>query len=465
MLFTSISFLYYFLPALIIIYFITPKKYKNIILLIASLLFYFYGEPKYVFLMIAEIIIAYIGAILIDKYKNQSKNILITTLFIHVFLLIIFKYTDFIIQTINDISNANIKLLNIALPIGISFYTFQIISYVIDVYNGKVKVQKNIINLATYVSLFPQLVAGPIVRYQTVEKELDDRVHSFNNFAYGIRRFTIGFAKKVLIANALGELCSKAFLADEKTIVFFWIFGISYMLQLYFDFSAYSDMAIGLGRIFGFHFPENFNYPYISKSITEFWRRWHISLSTWFKDYVYIPLGGNRVGRYKQIRNILIVWLLTGIWHGANWTFLIWGLLFGIILIIEKIWLNKFMEKLPSFIRRIYVLFIVMILFIIFSSDNMSVALTNIKGLFGMNGEAFVNDYTLHYLKSYLPVLIIALLGSTPFIKILIDKLRKNKYVNNIINIIEPILIVVILVVVTSYLIDNSYNPFLYFRF
>jgi len=465
MLFTSISFLYYFLPALIIIYFITPKKYKNIILLIASLLFYFYGEPKYVFLMIAEIVIAYTGAILIDKYKNQSKNILIITLFIHVFLLIIFKYTDFIIQTINDISNANIKLLNIALPIGISFYTFQIISYVIDVYNGKVKVQKNIINLATYVSLFPQLVAGPIVRYQTVEKELDDRVHSFNNFAYGIRRFSIGLAKKVLIANALGELCTKAFVLNETTVIFYWIFGISYMLQLYFDFSAYSDMAIGLGRIFGFNFPENFNYPYISKSITEFWRRWHISLGTWFKDYVYIPLGGNRDGKYKQIRNILIVWLLTGIWHGANWTFLIWGLLFGIILIIEKIFLNKFMEKLPSFIKRIYVLFIVMILFIIFNAENMSVALTNIKGLFGMNGEIFVNDYTLHYLKSYLPLLIIAFFGATPFIKILIDKLRKNKYANNIINILEPILIVMILVVVTSYLIDNSYNPFLYFRF
>lgn len=465
MLFTSISFLYYFLPALIIIYFITPKKYKNIILLIASLLFYFYGEPKYVFLMIVEIVIAYTGAILIDKYKSQSKNILIITLFIHVFLLIIFKYTDFIIQTINDISNANIKLLNIALPIGISFYTFQIISYVIDVYNGKVKVQKNIINLATYVSLFPQLVAGPIVRYQTVEKELDDRVHSFNNFAYGIRRFSIGLAKKVLIANALGELCTKAFVLNETTVIFYWIFGISYMLQLYFDFSAYSDMAIGLGRIFGFNFPENFNYPYISKSITEFWRRWHISLGTWFKDYVYIPLGGNRDGKYKQIRNILIVWLLTGIWHGANWTFLIWGLLFGIILIIEKIFLNKFMEKLPSFIKRIYVLFIVMILFIIFNAENMSVALTNIKGLFGMNGEVFINDYTLHYLKSYLPLLIISLFGATPFIKTLIDKLRKNKYVNNIINILEPILIVMILVVVTSYLIDNSYNPFLYFRF
>ena len=426
MLFTSISFLYYFLPALIIIYFITPKKYKNIILLIASLLFYLYGEPKYVFLMIAEIIIAYIGAILIDKYKNQSKNILITTLVIHIFLLIIFKYTDFIIQSINDISNANIKLLNIALPIGISFYTFQIISYLIDVYNGKVKVQKNIINLATYVSLFPQLVAGPIVRYQTVEKELDDRVHSFNNFAYGIRRFSIGLAKKVLIANALGELCTKAFALNETTVIFYWIFGISYMLQLYFDFSAYSDMAIGLGRIFGFNFPENFNYPYISKSITEFWRRWHISLSTWFKDYVYIPLGGNKDGKYKQIRNILIVWLLTGIWHGANWTFLIWGLLFGILLIIEKIFLNKFMEKLPSFIRRIYVLFIVMVLFVIFNADNMSEALINIKGLFGMNGEVFINDYTLHYLKSYLPILIIAIFGATPFIKTLIDKLTIN---------------------------------------
>ena len=391
MLFSSISFLYYFLPALIIIYFITPKKYKNIILLIASLLFYLYGEPKYVFLMIAEIIIAYIGAILIDKYKNQSKNILTTTLVIHIFLLIIFKYTDFIIQSINDISNANIKLLNIALPIGISFYTFQIISYIIDVYSGKVKVQRNIIKLATYVSLFPQLVAGPIVRYQTVEKELDNRVHSFNNFADGIRRFSVGLAKKVLIANALGELCSKASALNEATVIFYWILGISYMLQLYFDFSAYSDMAIGLGRIFGFHFPENFNYPYISKSITEFWRRWHISLSTWFKDYVYIPLGGNRDGKYKQIRNILIVWLLTGIWHGANWTFLIWELLFGIILIMEKIFLNKFMKKLPSFIRRIYVLFIVMILFIIFNSDNMLVALTNIKGLFGINGEVFIN--------------------------------------------------------------------------
>ena len=465
MLFTSISFLYYFLPALIIIYFITPKKYKNIILLIASLLFYFYGEPKYVFLMIAEIIIAYIGAILIDKYKNQSKNILIITLFIHVLLLIIFKYTDFIIQTINDISNANIKLLNIALPIGISFYTFQIISYIIDVYNGKVKVQKNIIKLATYVSLFPQLVAGPIVRYQTVEKELDNRTHSFNNFAYGIRRFSIGLAKKVLIANALGELCTKAFALNETTIIFYWIFGISYMLQLYFDFSAYSDMAIGLGKMFGFTFLENFNYPFISKSITEFWRRWHISLSSWFKDYVYIPLGGSRKGTLKLVRNILIVWFLTGIWHGAAYNFILWGLFIGVFLVIEKLWLSKYISKLPKVLRNIYVLFIIMISFIMFNAGSINEAFFNIKGLFGLNKEVFINNYTIYYLKSYLIVLIIAIFGATPLFKNIIEKLKKSKCLNKIINILEPIFLVILLLLVTAYLIDSSYNPFLYFRF
>ena len=397
MLFTSISFLYYFLPVLIIIYFITPKKYKNIILLIASLLFYLYGEPKYVFLMIAEIIIAYIGAILIDKYKNQSKNILITTLFIHVFLLIIFKYTDFIIQTINDISNANIKLLNIALPIGISFYTFQIISYVIDVYNGKVKVQKNIINLATYVSLFPQLVAGPIVRYQTVEKELDDRVHSFNNFAYGIRRFSIGLAKKVLIANALGELCTKAFALNETTVIFYWIFGISYMLQLYFDFSAYSDMAIGLGRIFGFDFLENFNYPFISKSIKEFWRRWHISLSTFFRDYLYIPLGGNRVSKFRWIFNLFVVWSLTGLWHGDSWNFILWGLYFALLLIIENLFLQKLLNKLPVIIQHIYAKFFIIISFVIFNNENMKDLFNSLYNMFNFKNIISYNDFSSLY--------------------------------------------------------------------
>ena len=468
MVFSSLNFVLIFMPVFFACYYIVPDKWKNAVLLIGSLSFYLVGTlktPYHFALFVLSIIVDFEVGVGIEKYQKHKKAILVSGILFHLIALSVFKYSDFVFSQLTPFIPELSEIPSLGLPIGISFYTFQIISYLIDVYNGKVKVQRNIIKLATYVSLFPQLVAGPIVRYQTVEKELDDRVHSFNNFAYGIRRFSIGLAKKVLIANALGELCTKAFALNETTVIFYWIFGISYMLELYFDFSAYSDMAIGLGRIFGFNFPENFNYPYISKSITEFWRRWHISLSTWFKDYVYIPLGGNRDGKYKQIRNILIVWLLTGIWHGANWTFLIWGLLFGIILIIEKIFLNKFMEKLPSFIRRIYVLFIVMILFIIFNSDNMSVALTNIKGLFGMNGEVFINDYTLHYLKSYLPLLIISLFGATPFIKTLIDKLRKNKYVNNIINILEPILIVVILFVVTSYLIDNSYNPFLYFRF
>ena len=463
MLFTSISFLYYFLPIVLIIYFIVPKKYKNLILFIFSLIFYFYGEPKYIFLMILEILIAYIGAILIDKYK--SKKILILTLFIHIILLIIFKYTNFLTTNINNVFNTNFKLLNIALPIGISFYTFQIISYIVDVYKGKVKVQKSFLKLATYVSLFPQLIAGPIVRYEVIENELDNRKHSFEDFSIGVRRFTIGLAKKVLIANMLGELCTKFSLVDERSIVLYWIFAISYMLQIYFDFSAYSDMAIGLGRMFGFHFLENFDYPYISKSITEFWRRWHISLGSWFRDYVYIPLGGNRVSKMKHLRNILIVWLLTGIWHGASWNFVIWGLMFGIILIIEKLFLNKYLEKLPSFIRRIYVLFIVMISFIIFNADTMNDAISNIIGLFGFNKETFINNYTIYYLKSYFIILVIAIIASTPLIKKQLENMKKNKFMNKLINILEPIYIVTLLLIVTSYLIDNSYNPFLYFRF
>lgn len=463
MLFTSISFLYYFLPLVLIVYFIVPKKYKNLVLLLFSLLFYFYGEPKYILLMLFEILVAYIGAILIDKYKD--KSILILTIFIHIILLVIFKYTDFFISNINNIFNTNFKLLNIALPIGISFYTFQIISYVIDVYRGKVKVQKSFLKLATYVSLFPQLIAGPIVRYEIIEDELDNRTHSFENFALGTRRFIIGLAKKVLIANMLGELCTKFDLINERSIVFYWLFAISYMLQIYFDFSAYSDMAIGLGKIFGFNFLENFNYPYISKSITEFWRRWHISLGSWFRDYVYIPLGGNRVSKIKFLRNILIVWLLTGIWHGASWNFIMWGLLFGILLIIEKLWLNKILDKLPNIIKRIYVLFIVMISFIIFNANTMNTAWHNIIGLFGVNKEPFINTYTIYYIKSYLPILIVAIIASTPICKNIIEKLKKNNLINNIINILEPFYIIILLLLVTAYLIDSSYNPFLYFRF
>ena len=463
MLFTSISFLYYFLPTIIILYFITPKKYRNYILLIFSIIFYMYGEPKYVILMLVEILVAYFGALLIDKYK--SKEIFLITIIIHIVLLCVFKYTDLFIGTINSIFKTNISFLNIALPIGISFYTFQILSYVIDVYRGKVKVQKNILKLATYVSLFPQLIAGPIVRYETICDELDNRDETIEKFSLGTRRFIIGLAKKVLIANMLGELCTKFSLVDERSVLFYWIFAISYMLQVYFDFSAYSDMAIGLGKMFGFTFLENFNYPFISKSITEFWRRWHISLSSWFKDYVYIPLGGSRKGTLKLVRNILIVWFLTGIWHGAAYNFILWGLFIGVFLVIEKLWLSKYISKLPKVLRNIYVLFIIMISFIMFNAGSINEAFFNIKGLFGLNKEVFINNYTIYYLKSYLIVLIIAIFGSTPLLKNIIEKLKKSKCLNKIINILEPIFLIILLLLVTAYLIDSSYNPFLYFRF
>lgn len=462
MVFTSINFLYYFLPTVLILYFIVPKKYKNLLLLISSLLFYFYGEPKYIILMIIEIVLAYFEARLIEKYK--SKEIFIFSIFIHVLLLCIFKYTNFLITNINGIFNTNISLLNIVLPIGISFYTFQIISYLVDVYKEKVKAQKNFISLATYVSLFPQLIAGPIVRYETINDELDNRKQTFNDFSSGISRFIIGLSKKVLIANVLGELCNIFILSNEKTVLFYWIYGISYSLQIYFDFSAYSDMAIGLGRMFGFHFMENFDYPYISKSITEFWKRWHISLSSWFKDYVYIPLGGSREGTFKLIRNILIVWLLTGLWHGSEWTFILWGMFIGILLVIEKLLLNKYIEKLPSIVRRIYTLFIIMISFIIFSGSNINESFNNIVGLFNFSNP-FINKFTIHYLKDYGLVLIIAIFLSTPILKNTIIKLKENKKINNIINILDIIVLLILLVIVTSYLIDSSYNPFLYFRF
>lgn len=332
-------------------------------------------------------------------------------------------------------------------------------------YRGNVKVQKNLLKLATYVMLFPQLIAGPIVRYETVEQELENRKQTKKDFAYGISRFTTGLAKKVLVANILGELCSAFMYTNEKSTVFYWMYGIAYMLQIYFDFSAYSDMAIGLGRMFGFHFLENFNYPYISKSITEFWRRWHISLSSWFRDYVYIPLGGNRVGKAKYIRNIFAVWLLTGIWHGASWNFIIWGAMFGILLIIEKFFLGRYLEKVPTFIKRIYVLFIVMISFIIFNANNLKEATQNILGLFGVGKINFINKFTLYYLEGYAIICAIAIICATPILKNTVQKLKEKPKTKKLVNVIEPIYIAVLLIVVTAYLVDNSYNPFLYFRF
>src|SRR5574344_348019 len=358
MLFFSISFLYYFLPILLIIYFSVPSKYKNIILLVFSLIFYFYGEPKYIILLLTTCVCNYIFGLLIDKYRNKSKMILIFSLIFNIGLLLFFKYTDFFIENVNGLFSSNIPLLRLALPLGISFFTFQVLSYVIDVYNKIVEVSKNFINFATYVCLFPQLVAGPIVRYSTINEELKSRVHSYDNFSSGVKKFIVGLSKKVLIANVIGELAKSLVSITTRTVFSFWIEAISFTLQIYFDFSGYSDMAIGLGKMFGFNFLENFNYPLIASSITDFWRRWHISLSSWLRDYVYIPLGGNRVSKLKWIRNIFIVWFLTGFWHGAAWNFIIWGLYFAVFLLLEKIFLGKFLDKHHVF-GHIYTIIIV----------------------------------------------------------------------------------------------------------
>ena len=462
MVFTSISFIYYFLPLLLICYFVVPKKFRNIILLMFSVLFYFYGEPKYILLMLIEVLISYVVGLLIVKYKN--KNILIIGIFIHVLLFGIFKYFNFVIINVNNLFHSNLNLLNVVLPIGISFYTFQIISYEIDVYNKKVNVQSNILKYFLYVFLFPQLIAGPIVRYQDVNNEIDNRNVTFEMFANGLRRFIIGLSKKVIIANNLGELCNIYLNLGDKSILFTWIFAISYMLQIYFDFSGYSDIAIGLGKMLGFNFPENFNYPYMAKSITDFWRRWHMTLSSWFRDYVYIPLGGNKKGVLKQIRNILIVWSLTGLWHGASWNFIVWGLYFGILLILEKFILKKYFSNVPKFIKGIYTLFLVMISFVIFQGDSLSSAFNIIKGLFGLNGELFINNVTLYYLKGYVLFIVLGVIGSTNYVKNLVIKISNGKG-KKIINILEPIYLLILLIIVTMYLIDSSYNPFLYFRF
>ncbi len=463
MVFASITFLYYFLPIFLIVYFCSPKKFKNIILLLFSLLFYFYGEPKYILLMIIQVLFAYFMTLIFDK--NKSKSLFIFSISFHLFLLCIFKYFNFLIGNINAILNSNISFIDIALPIGISFYTFQIISYEIDVYKGSVPVEKNLLNFATYVFLFPQLIAGPIVRYSDVKEELSNRKHSFDGFGEGVNRFIIGLSKKVIIANNIGELINILTSTSETSILLYWILAICYMLQIYFDFSGYSDIAIGLGKMIGFKFPENFNYPYVATSITDFWRRWHITLSTWFKDYVYIPLGGNKTGIGKTIRNILIVWILTGLWHGASWNFVVWGLYFGIILIIEKFLLKKYLDKLPLFLKKVYTLFIVMISFVIFSSSSMKDAFIVIKGLFDFKNLAISNSFILYYLKGYFLILVLSVIGATPLLKNVVSKLKKNKILSYVINVLEIVFVLVILLIVTSMLIDNSYNPFLYFRF
>ncbi|MBQ3099496.1 MAG: MBOAT family protein [Clostridia bacterium] len=463
MLFSSIPFLYYFLPAVLILYFIAPKKLKNSVLMLASLFFYSWGEPKYVFLMITSIILGYVWGLLIERFKGRKLSKLFMTLSCVCGLgfLAYYKYADFFIENFNAVTGLSVPLLRIALPIGISFFTFQILSYTIDVYRGDVPAQKNIVNFAAYVSMFPQLIAGPIVRYVDVARELEERTITAEKIYNGAVRFIVGLSKKVLIANLLGELCDIFRASNEKTVLFYWIYAIAFSLHIYFDFSGYSDMAIGLGKIFGFNFIENFNYPYISKSITEFWRRWHMSLGSWFRDYVYIPMGGNRVGKLRWFFNIFVVWMLTGFWHGAEWNFIIWGLMFAVILIAEKLFLFKLLKKTPAVINHVYVMLLVIISFVVFNANGLTGAASDIGGMFGFAGVPAVNSETLYYLRSYAVVLIFGVVGALPVVTIGAKRLREFKAVR----IIEPVVFAGLLLLVTAFLVDGSFNPFLYFRF
>ena len=439
MLFSSIPFLDYFLPCVLILYHIVPKNWKNGALLLASLVFYAWGEPKYVFLMMAMVFLHYTAGLLLGKYGKgrAGKTILWTTLAISVGVLGFYKFSD------------------AAWPIGISFYTFQLISYLVDVYRGTAKVQKNLVSLGAYVTMFPQLIAGPIVRYVDIEKQLRERAFDFQKIQGGIERFVVGLGKKILISNALGELCEIFRASDEKSVLFFWVYAVSYTLQIYFDFSGYSDMAIGLGKLFGFEFLENFDYPYISKSITEFWRRWHMSLGSWFRDYVYIPLGGNRVPKARWYFNIFVVWSLTGLWHGAALQFVVWGLFFAVLLVVEKHWLLKKLEE-GKLWNHFYVLVTVNISFVIFNAADLREAAEYLGGMFGFGSVPLMSAECAYYLKSYAVLLTAAVVGSTPLPAKVLRKMTPS---------LRICAAGLIFIVCTAYLIDSSFNPFLYFRF
>ncbi|MBE7026637.1 MAG: MBOAT family protein [Ruminococcaceae bacterium] len=465
MVFSSIPFLYFFLPAVLILYFAVPQKFRNTILFLCSLIFYAWGEPVYITIMLFSTVVDYTNGRLIAHFEGcewKRKTVLVIDIIINLGILMFFKYSDFFISNINSITNSNIALLGLALPIGVSFYTFQTMSYTIDVYRHDAPVQKNIISFGAYVTLFPQLIAGPIVRYKTIAEQLDSRRESFSVFFDGMARFCLGLAKKVLIANNVGALWDliSATPAPELSVISAWIGIIAFALQIYFDFSGYSDMAIGLGKMFGFTFEENFNYPYISKSITEFWRRWHISLGTWFREYVYIPLGGNRKGKAQTYINIFVVWFLTGFWHGASWNFAIWGLYFALILIIEKTFLLKLLEKLPHFVAHIYSIILILLGWVIFAFDSLSKGFAYFKAMIGISSNGFIDASAIYSINSYAVIFIIGIIASLPLCKKLFDKYTgRTRYV------LMGILSLISLAVCTIYLVSSAYNPFLYFRF
>lgn len=469
MLFSSTTFIFMFLTLLLILYFpIKNIKYRNIILLIFSLIFYSWGEPKYIFLMLLTVLIAYMFGLLIDKYRNdkkKSKLFLVISVILILLNLFIFKYLDFSIGIINSVFKTNIGITKLVLPIGISFYTFQLLSYVIDLYWGKVGVQKNYFRLLLYVSFFPQLIAGPIVRYETVEKEISDRKTTLDGFISGFKRFIWGLAKKVIIANNVAIFCDYVYnnySSYGSNIL--WVAAVCYTLQIYFDFSGYSDMAIGLGKMFGFNFLENFNYPYIATSITDFWRRWHISLSSFFRDYVYIPLGGNRVSKIKFIRNIFIVWLLTGIWHGASYNFILWGLYYAILLLFEKMVTGKYIEKLPKVLKILYSLFFITLGWVIFRVENINDLILVIKKMFSFNNTSFVTLFNNNaMLISTIPYILLGIFLSIPIDKLFKTKVDKSNGI--VLTLIEDLILGILFGISIMFLVSNSYNPFIYFRF
>ena len=461
MVFSSIPFLYYFLPAVLFLYFFVSKGAKNAVLLAFSLIFYGWGEPKLLGLMVVTIAVFYGCGLAIGKAERKAwkKVWLVVSIVVGLGLLAIYKYADFFISSVNAVTGLSMPLLKIALPVGISFYTFQCLSYSVDVYRGEVESQKNPISFGAYVTMFPQLIAGPIVRYADIVRELNTRTHSWDDACQGIRRFLVGLAKKVILADNFALLAATFRSSGEKSLLFYWMYAVAFMLNIYFDFSGYSDMAIGLGRIFGFHFIENFNYPYLSKSVTEFWRRWHMSLGSWFRDYVYIPLGGNRVSKGRWVFNILVVWMLTGLWHGAAWNFVLWGLLYAAMLLLEK-WVPG-LQKLPVWLRRGYTLLTVMLGFVLFNGESLTQVAGDIAGLFGFGGVPLVTAETLYYLRSFGPLFVMGFIGATPLVKNMAMKLEGKK----ICAVLEPLALILLLLVCTGYLVDGSFSPFLYFRF
>ena len=465
MLFSSITFLYCFLPCVLLVYFVVPDRLKNFTLLAASLIFYGWGEPKYLVFMLLSVTQSYIAALLVERFRGKklAKLALALSAVASLGLLAYCKYADFFIENFNAVTGLSVPLLNIALPVGISFYTFQILSYVVDVYRGDVPAQRNFIDLAMYIAMFPQLIAGPIVRYSDIAGSLKNRKTTLADASEGIRRFSIGLAKKILLANSAALLVSEFKAYNEKTVLFYWLYALAYMLHIYFDFSGYSDMAIGLGRIFGFRFSENFNYPYISASITEFWRRWHISLGGWFRDYLYIPLGGNRVKPFRHVINILIVWAATGFWHGASWNFVLWGILYAALLLFEKYVLHpKIRFAVPM---HIYTLLFVMLGFVLFDSANVTDALASFKALFGFGGIPAADTASLYYLKINIVLLVVSVIGATPLPKLLYEKIGLRKYGGKILAVVTPLAALASVALCTAYLIDGSFNPFVYFRF